>query len=290
LEDAPKAAICPHETRRGDTLMPADPPTDDWLLDRPEVLACLFHPRPGYHPGYQANSGDLRIPVADGVVIGGHCHRADTEAVTILFFHGNGEIAEDYDDLGPVYARHRINFLAVDYRGYGQSTGWPTASTMLADSHVVLDFVIDWLKRQGHTGPLIVMGRSLGSAPALELARHHPEAIAGLILESGFAHTGPLLRRLGANLATLKFDEHQGFRQLDKIQTVSRPTLIIHAEYDHIIPFSDGQALYDASPAPDKRLLKIPGADHNTIFALGWRSYLAAVETFARHLRTAPTA
>ena len=268
--------------------MPAELPADDLLLDRPEVLACLFHPRPGYRSGTQANSGDLRIPVADGVVIGGRGYRANPEAVNILFFHGNGEIAEDYDDLGPVYARRRINFLVVDYRGYGQSTGRPTASVMLADSHAVLGFVTGWLKHQDHTGPLIVMGRSLGSAPALELACHHPEAIAGLILESGFAHTGPLLRRLGATLAALKFEEHQGFRQLDKIRTVTKPTLIIHAEYDHIIPFSDGQALYDASPAQDKRLLKIRGADHNTIFAVGWRPYLEAVETFAGHLRSGP--
>jgi alpha-beta hydrolase superfamily lysophospholipase len=282
LEDAPKAAICPHETRRGDTLMPADLPTNNWLLDRPEVLACLFHPRPGYHPGYQANSGDLRIPVADGVVIGGHCHRADTESVTILFFHGNGEIAEDYDDLGPVYVRHRINFLAVDYRGYGQSTSWPTSSTMLADSHAVLDFVTDWLNRQGYTGPLIVMGRSLGSASALELACCHSDRMAGLILESAFAHTKPLLRRIGVDFADLPFfEENRGFRQLDKIRTFAKPTLVIHAEYDHLIPFPDGQALYDASPALDKHLLMIPRADHNTIFAIGLRPYLDSVENFA---------
>ncbi len=152
----------------------------------------------------------------------------------------------------------------------------------------MLDFLTGWLIRQGHAGPLIVMGRSLGSAPALELACHHPETIAGLILESGFAHTGPLLRRLGVDLAALKFEEHQDFRQLDKIRTVARPTLIIHAEYDHIIPFGDGQALYDASPAQDKRLLRIPGADHNTIFAVGWRPYLAAVETFVSQLQPDP--
>jgi pimeloyl-ACP methyl ester carboxylesterase len=263
---------------------------DSSPLDRPEALAGLFHPRAGYRPSGQSSEGDLRIPLAEGVVIGGRGYLADPAAATLLFFHGNGEIAEDYDDLGPVYARSRINFLAVDYRGYGQSTGWPTASTMLADSRPVLDFVTGWLKRQGHTGPLIIMGRSLGSAPALELACHHPEAIAGLILESAFAHTGPLLRRLGVNLAALQFEERQGFRQLDKMRTVTRPTLIIHAEHDHIIPFADGQALYDASPAQDKRLVKIPGADHNTIFAVGWRLYLEAVQTFVGPLQAGEVA
>ncbi|MDG4551306.1 MAG: alpha/beta hydrolase [Candidatus Contendobacter sp.] len=264
--------------------MPA--PSPSIPLDRPEILACLFHPRPGYRPNAQANGDALRIPVGDGAALDGRCHRADPAAVTLLYFHGNGEIVDDHDDLGPVYARRGLNFLVVDYRGYGQSTGQPTASTLLADSHAVLGFVTHWLKRQDFTGPLVVMGRSLGSAPALELASHHPEVVAGLILESGFAHTGPLLRRLGVNLAALNFEEHQGFRQLDKVRIVAKPTLIIHAEHDHIIPFGDGQALYDASPARDKRLLRIPGADHNTIFAVGWRAYLEAVETFAASLRS----
>ena len=177
--------------------MSAELPPDDSLLDRPEVLACLFYPRPGFTQATPANTCDLLIPVAEGVMVGARCHLADPEATNILFFHGNGEIAEDYDDLGPLFARCRINFLMADYRGYDSSTGSPTSSARLADSYAILRFVTGWLSDQDHTGPLIVMGRSLGSAPAVELACHDPEAIAGLILESAFAHTGLLLRRLG---------------------------------------------------------------------------------------------
>jgi len=56
------------------------------------------------------------------------------------------------------------------------------------------------------------------------------------------------------------------------------PTLVIHAEYDHIIPFSDGRALFDASASPDKFFLKIPGANHNNILARGLTDYLAALK------------
>ena len=271
--------------------MSADSHPEDSLLDRPEVLACLFYPRSGFPQDSPANTRDLAIPVAKGVVVGARCHLADPEAANILFFHGNGEIVQDYDDIGALYVERGINFLAVDYRGYGRSTGQPTASTMLADSHVILGFVTDWLNQQGHTGSLIVMGRSLGSAPALELACRHSDRIAGLILESAFAHTGPLLRRVGVDLAALPgFDENRGFRQLDKIRAFGKPTLVIHAERDHLIPFADGQALYDASPAPDKHLLKIPRADHNTLFAVGLRSYLDSVESFADPRRFGPVA
>ena len=59
-----------------------------------------------------------------------------------------------------------------------------------------------------------------------------------------------------------------------------KPTLIIHAEYDHIIPFSQGQDLYEASTAEEKRMLKIPRADHNTLFQYGMTEYLNAIKEF----------
>jgi len=96
--------------------MPTDLPTRDWLLDRPEVLKCLFHPRAGDSLGNRADLLDLRMPMADGTVIGGRCHWADPVATNILFFHGNGEIAEDYGDLGPLFARCGINFWVAVHR------------------------------------------------------------------------------------------------------------------------------------------------------------------------------
>lgn len=260
--------------------MPHTAPVDYSLLDHPYVLASLFHPRPSYGPSSSAAARDIVIPVAENAVIGGRFHITSQTGVNILFFHGNGEIVDDYDDLGPVYNQLGINFLAVDYRGYGNSTGSPTTSAMLADCHVIFKFVNGWLKDNGHSGVLIVMGRSLGSAPALELASHYPNTIAGLIIESGFAYTGPLLRLIGIDNDALGFQESQGVGNLEKIKTFAKPTLIIHAEFDHIIPFADGQALYDASPAMNKQLLKIPNANHNDILSLGIQQYMKAVKAF----------
>lgn len=266
--------------------MTADFSVDCSSLDRPEVLACLFYPRRGDNQEAPAGACDLTIPVAETVTVGARAHLADPSAANILFFHGNGEIVEDYDEIGACYVEREINFVAVDYRGYGCSTGWPSASALLADSHRILDFITVWLQQRGHTGPLLVMGRSLGSAPALELAWRRSDRVAGLILESAFAHTGPLLRRIGVDFSALPdFSETHGFRQLDKIRTFAKPTLIIHAERDRLIPSTEGQALYEASPAPDKHCLMIPRADHNTIFALGLRPYLDSVQVFADPLR-----
>ena len=86
---------------------------------------------------------------------------------------------------------------------------------------------------------------------------------------------------MGIDAKRLGFKEESGFRNVDKIKQFDKPSLIIHAEYDHIIPFADGQALFDASPADDKTLLKIPGANHNDIFMRGLQEYLAAVKKLA---------
>ena len=247
-------------------------------LDKPKVLAYLFHPRPEFGVQKGLSTGiDVLIPVEGRESLGARFHMGERQAPNLLFFHGNGEIVQDYDAMGPLYRKIGINFLPVDYRGYGRSTGFPTVSSMMKDCHAVLDFVENWLSDNNYTGPLFIMGRSLGSASALELAANRAASIRGIVVESGFAYTGPLLSLLGVNLKVLPFDEENGFGNLEKIESYRGPTLVIHAEKDAIIPLSDGRALFDASPSPNKTFLEIPGANHNDIFLHGFHDYMKAV-------------
>ena len=141
-------------------------------FDRREILMFLFHPRPeGYFPSFDTVS-ELLIPVESEVNIGAHFYHAGNNAATILFFHGNGEIAADYVDIAPRYIQMNINFLPVHYRGYGRSNGTPTITGMMRDCHVIFHYTKKWLSEHSYTGPVFVMGRSLGSASALELAFH----------------------------------------------------------------------------------------------------------------------
>ncbi len=250
------------------------------MLDRPEVLARLFHPRREWAGAGSGPGIDVDIPVTVDHTIGARWHMGSATAANLLFFHGNGEIVADYDDLGPLYNSRGINLLAVDYRGYGRSSGEPSVTAMMADCHRILEYCQGWLQEYDYSGPLILMGRSLGSAPVLELAATHPDRIQGLIIESGFAYAAPLLRLLGIDPERIGFDEAAGFANLDKIRTYHGPTLILHAEFDHIIPYSDSEDLYAASPSPQKRHVTIPGANHNDIFLRGMDIYLDAVQQF----------
>lgn len=254
-------------------------------FDHPAISSFLFYPRPEESRSLAGgNIDELSIPVDKDVVIGGKIFTASKNSPSILFFHGNGEIVIDYDDLGPLYVDLGLNFIPVDYRGYGRSGGSPSVSSMMKDCHVIFDYIIQWLEKGNYSGPFIIMGRSLGSASALELAAARQDDVDGLIIDSGFAYALPLLRIIGVDPDRLGIREEEGFRNIDKIRQFRKPTLIIHAERDHIIPYSDGSALFEASPAEIKDLVTIKEANHNTIFMYGLKEYLAAVRKLADSL------
>ncbi|TAL37899.1 MAG: alpha/beta hydrolase [Spirochaetes bacterium] len=246
-------------------------------FDHPSITSILFHPRPETGDSRGGGYTDLLIPVEGSVSIGCRFYAARQDAPLFIFFHGNGEIVEDYADLGPLFVQMGINFIPVDYRGYGRSGGKPSVSSMMKDALVAFTFIKSYARQNGFIGPLVIMGRSLGSASALEIASANPGEIKGLIIESGFANAVPLLRLLGVNTQALGIRNDPVFRNAEKIKGYPGPTLIIHAERDHIIPYADGVELFQASPSPDKEMYTISRADHNTIFYYGMKDYLAAV-------------
>jgi len=253
------------------------------VLDSSEVIDFLFYPRkeiPAELPDF-AKYHD--VITRDGVRINSRFYLSAQENPHILFFHGNGEIAQDYDEIGPIYTQFGMNFMVVDYRGYGRSEGNPTVSSMLNDAHEMLTSVLDWLKRENRKGPLWIMGRSLGSAPAIELASAHPEKIDGLIIESGFAETIPLLQRLGIDTRMLEKNKTLVFSNAEKITRFTGPTLIIHAQYDQIIPFSHGEDLFRRSPAATKKIHMVHGADHNSILMAAGMGYFELIRDFIKN-------
>ncbi len=70
------------------------------LLDELAVSRVLFYPRRDYDFGSHApGMRPVSIEVEPGIAIGGRMYPAGRQSPAILCFHGNGEIAADYDDL-----------------------------------------------------------------------------------------------------------------------------------------------------------------------------------------------
>ena len=73
-----------------------------------------------------------------------------------------------------------------------------------------------------------------------------------------------------------------GFKRLNiqKIEQFSKPTLIIHARNDQIIPIASAELLQVHCAARSKEFHMIPGADHNTIMIDAGKTYFELIKRF----------
>jgi len=253
------------------------------ILDRPEILRFVFYPRRDNRRG-PSNSADYSVPVGDEISIGCRFYVHSLSSPSILFFHGNGEVVSDYDDIAAIYNEQGINLFVADYRGYGASGGTPTFAGMVGDAHTVFKAFLSILRSNGHSGGVVVMGRSLGSMSAIELAHSCQEQMEGLIIESGFASMLRLLTHLGfpgelPDISEVAFPNMAGMR------SVTLPTLILHGEHDNLIPVSEAIDLYESSAAQSKELVVISGAGHNDIMMVGMEKYFKAIREFVLESR-----
>lgn len=249
-------------------------------LDRPEILSHIFFPQKTRKTQLPEGVRDVSIEVADNIILGCRFHESSPEAPTLLYFHGNGETVADYDLIGQSYCSNGMNIFISTYRGYGWSDGSPDVTSMFLDADTICSRVVDWLQQQGFSGPLFVMGRSLGSASAIDVALHHSTQIKGLIIESGFADTLPLARSLGIATPDGNFTEKDGFNNREKISQIKMPTFIIHGARDQLIPADQAEGLQMSSGARNKEFVLVPGADHNSIIAVAGNLYFQSIKKF----------
>ncbi len=252
------------------------------VLDTPLLLRYLFYPDPDFTPG-PPNSFDLMVPVdkdEDGeIAVSCRFYPGNETWPWILYFHGNGEVVSDYDDISPLYHREKLNLVVSDYRGYGASNGKPTFAGLIADAHRVLKSIQAELSNRGFPDKLFIMGRSMGSIPALELARSYPTELKGLIIESGFVCATRLITHLklpapGLDLETVEQE------CIEKARGITLPSLIIHGQYDNLVPLQEAKDLKTYLGSRHKELLVIPDADHNNIMFMGGEKYFQAVHNF----------
>ena len=91
------------------------------------VATTLAALRPGRLREYTSTATDVAWEVAPGVFLTvRYFLGAPLDQPAILFFHGNGEVVGDYDEIGPRFNEVGLHFVAAEYRGYGKSGGRPS--------------------------------------------------------------------------------------------------------------------------------------------------------------------
>lgn len=220
----------------------------------------------------------------DGVRVHGLHARRDDPLGTLLFFHGNA--GNLYDRLGNVelLLGMGLDVLIIDYRGYGKSGGEPSEAGLYADGMAAYRFLTE--ERGVAPSDLVLFGRSLGSAVAIELATRVP--IGALIVESAFTSARDLAREHYGFLPgmLIRSMTHE-FDSISKVESVHVPILFVHGDRDSIVPERMGRRLFEAAPA-SKAWYGIEGAGHNDMVAVGGGNYVRHLDAFLReHLRGA---
>lgn len=250
----------------------------DSILDHPAISGRYLFPQPRFVV-------DPFMVEAEGAKLACYRKVIDLNWFTMVHFHGNGEAVADYvPDMADVFAGFGLNSLFVEYREYGGSTGHARLVTMLGDGEAAI-------KAAGLVPEkTIILGRSIGSLYAIELAYRQP-ATAGLILESGIADpterflTYADLSAAGIEERDLLAETKRHFNHKRKLSEYRNPLLVMHTEHDGLIDISHAERNYKWAGSRQKRLLRFPDGNHNTILGKNWREYLAAVGSLVNTVR-----
>jgi uncharacterized protein len=197
---------------------------------------------------------------------------------SIIYFHGSGgNLGVRAEVLVDLY-RRGLQVFAVDYRGFGWSTGTPSEKGLFVDVAATVDFFSANFRR--FRCPVVYWGRSLGGCFAAAASRHtKPD---GLVLETAFPSKASLLE----DSSRFRFVRFFGRYKLDTVSFLrghAFPILIIHGDKDRTIPMRQGQLLYRQLDGP-KEFLAIDGAGHIDIHIVDPERYMNGILGFVRRL------
>jgi fermentation-respiration switch protein FrsA (DUF1100 family) len=233
-----------------------------------KLLVGRLEPRAAFFPmrGEQANPGDAGIRfervvvnTEDGERLSAWWIPGPPGAPEVLFFHGNGGNLSVWGDAVIGIAGQGWSVFALDYRGYGLSTGQPTETGLYKDADAALaEF---WTHRHHASAPVLYWGRSLGATVAAYAASQR--APHALVLESPFYSARTLVREGGLGWLPALLMSYR-FETAEFAANFRGPTLVVHGDRDSIVPLSHGRRVFQELRGP-KKMVVVEGADHNDL-------------------------
>jgi len=223
---------------------------ENWVRDREEEIGCWF---------LQPLSSNLKDdePVEEN-------QRNDRlikeNEKVILYLHGNAETRAQYHrrELYKIFQKMGYHVLAIDYRGYGDSSKiTPSQTTMVKDANAAFD----WLKKNSQpSASIFIWGHSLGTGVTSKLAHDLTfsdgtfSRLSGIFLEAPFNsmldevktfRLSRILPWIGIDIDDTLGRADVSFDNTHWLKDVKTPILIMHAEDDNVIPFHLASQLYN---------------------------------------------
>ncbi|MEE2713233.1 MAG: alpha/beta fold hydrolase [Planctomycetota bacterium] len=198
---------------------------------------------------------------------------AGSPAPTVLYFGGNGE---------RVWGRVQQwvppgwGFAAMSYRGYGPSSGEPSADAILDDSVAFFDALAQRPEVDG--ARIVTWGLSLGTGVAVHVASRRP--VAGVVLLAPFDRLSSVGQDHYPWLPVSLVFRHE-IAPVVEAPSIGAPLLAFHGDADTVIPIERGRALRDAWKGP-VTWRELEGSGHTdlerTVFRGTFLSFLQELE------------
>lgn len=242
--------------------------SQDFLI-YPELLSKLTgQSRPYNPPRPGSNAADFFAKTNDGKRI--HFRRWAPTAPprsrlrAAILSHGNAGTMDGYDTIPRWLASEGIATYVYDYRGYGQSTGWPTERGIYQDAEAI------WREAQARDRArpetTLVFGHSLGGGPSAYMAEKYNMAVLMTAATYTSVPDHAARRPFFALFAPFLWTN---FPNRDRIGRLRDTCLIIlHSRNDDIVPFDMSQRLLAAYRGTNRALFaEHPTAGHNDLVA-----------------------
>lgn len=196
-------------------------------------------------------------------------HRSEV----VLYLHGNRDNLDRWVKYHEDFTRRGVDFFAIDYRGYGKSSGRPSEAGLYRDAQAAYDWLID----RGYCPEgITIYGRSLGSGVASQLASAN--VCRQLILETPYNSIGGVMESQIAGLA-IPFEPHANFSNEAYLPLVDEPVTIFHGTDDWVVPYASARALQPVLKSGD-RFLTLRGGDHHNLSS--FHSYQLLLDALLR--------
>jgi len=174
----------------------------------------------------------------------------------VILIHGFPESWYSWRHQIPALADAGYRVAAPDMRGYGGSSGAPSETALVADALRLFD------RAQAQHANIVVIGRSLGSGVAIQLASARPAE--RLVLITPYDSLQDLAARQFPYMP-VRWLLRDKFESGTFAARITAPTLLIAAENDEVIPRSSTDALHARFAAGVASLRVVSGTGHNTI-------------------------
>ncbi|BED96939.1 alpha/beta hydrolase [Escherichia fergusonii] len=188
---------------------------------------------------------------------------AENAIATVIHAHGNAGNMSAHWPLVSWLPERNFNVFMFDYRGFGKSKGRPSQAGLLDDTQSAINVV----RHRSDVNPqrLVLFGQSIGGANMVSaLGNGDREGIRAVILDSTFASYSSIANQMIPGSGFFMDDSYNAERFIAEVSPI--PVLIIHGKADRVIPWEQGERLYDLTREP-KQKINLPDGEHIDAFS-----------------------